>query len=214
MKLRLKQLDILNNKNIDPYIDEINFIGKDNYYSNLSTRIDRRYNQINNIYSLLENNLNEEEYMNKVLNTYDFTYDYNIIMNSNLVSNENISFIVRSKSDINFERKIYTIKEIVSLYTYNNILFDSINMVEFDLEYMKKYYELDNVEFINRKELLSFYKYIKEVLNDFNLKNKYLINDVKNILTKERLQDDLDNLFEFTNNEISIINNSKRLKLV
>ena len=214
MKLSLKQIDILNNRYIYPNVDySLKSINEDTYFTNMDIRINSRLEQINNLKDLLNSDLNDIEYYNKVLDVYNIRYKYNFKLNTPFVSFDNATIIVNSTSDTLFDDKIYTLKEIISVYIYNNIMLDGVYLTEYNENYMKKFYDLSLIEKVNYKEFLSYYNYLKKELNNKNMLNKNMANIIKNELSEERIQNDLISLINMTNNEISEVQKEKKLCL-
>lgn len=209
MILRLKQLDILTN---DSFVDSIQ---DDELYTNaMIERINSRYEQIDKLKKLLSEDLQDIEFYHLVLDIYNFIYTNSSALHINFVSDYNLSIIVRVKSDQKFENKIYTLKELMSLYYYHNIYTEGMNYVEFDEDYMSKHYDLKYIERINNEELKMFYKYIDRETNNYKHNNINTIKEVKEILTKERIENDLNKLISFTRDEIEILKNQNRMSFV
>ena len=214
MKLSLKQIDILNNRYIYPNVDySLKSINEDTYFTNMDIRINSRLEQINNLKDLLNSDLNDIEYYNKVLDVYNIRYKYNFKLNTPFVSFDNATIIVNSTSDTLFDDKIYTLKEIISVYIYNNIMLDGVYLTEYNENYMKKFYDLSLIEKVNYKEFLSYYNYLKKELNNKNMLNKNMANIIKSELSEERIKNDLISLTNMTNNEISEVQKEKKLCL-
>ena len=209
MVLRLKQFDITLNQMFNP-LNNIDNTDKLVYYNDLKRRIDRRVNQINNLIILLNNDLDDKNYYETVLQTYDICFDHNAKFNVNFVSDYKLSLIVGYKSDKKFKDKIYTMKEIMSFFRYDKIMLNRINVIEYDDEYMNEHYNTSHIVRVSDKELMATRKYLYRELNKMN---KNILNDIKSILSKEKLLNDLNNLLEFTLEELKAINNNQKLKL-
>ena len=209
MILRLKQLDILTNNSFVKNIEDDEL-----YTKAMIERINSRYEQIDKLKKLLSEDLQDMEFYHLVLDIYNFVYANSSALHINFVSDYNLSIIVRVKSDQKFENKIYTLKELMSLYYYHNIYTEGMNYVEFDEEYMSKYYDLKNVERVKNDELKMFYKYIDRETNNYENNNKNTIEDIKKILIKERIEKDLNELVNFTKHELEILKNENRMSFV
>ena len=59
-----------------------------------------------------------------------------------------------------------------------------------------------------------FYNYIDRETNNYKHNNINTIKEVKEILTKERIENDLNKLISFTRNEIEILKNQNRISFV
>ena len=106
MKVRLIQNDITINQMFNP-----SYFRRDlKHYENQKERINKRIEQIKNLCSLLSENLSDEEFYKLVLSTYEIDFDNKAKFNLNLVSDYDLSLIVRYKSDKKFKDKFYTIK--------------------------------------------------------------------------------------------------------
>ena len=156
-------------------------------------------------------NLSDEEFYKLVLSTYEIDFDNKAKFNLNLVSDYDLSLIVRYKSDKKFKDKFYTIKELFSLFSDEKIMLERINVVEYDEEYMKEHYDISNIERIDNDMLMGFYNYLKR---DLDIINYDIVKDLREILTKERVLNDLNNLMSFTISELDCLESrDKELKL-
>lgn len=207
MKVRLIQNDITINQMFNP-----SYFRRDlKHYENQKERINKRIEQIKNLCSLLSENLSDEEFYKLVLSTYEIDFDNKAKFNLNLVSDYDLSLIVRYKSDKKFKDKFYTIKELFSLFSYEKIMLERINVVEYDEEYMKEHYDISNIERIDNDMLMGFYNYLKR---DLDIINYDIVKDLREILTKERVLNDLNNLMSFTISELDCLESrDKELKL-
>ena len=132
MKVILRQNDILTNKSMNPNIDEMYYYDKKKYQYNLNERINKRLDQLNILNTLINNDLDDNEYINLVLKAYYLKYEYQKKLNLNIIASNNLSIIVNTNSDFLFEDKIYTLKEIISFYTYYNVFLKNTNIIYFN----------------------------------------------------------------------------------
>ncbi len=197
MNIQLKQLDITLNQYYNPDYNNIY-----QFRLSLKNRIDNRINQIINLLKLLNDNLSDIEFINIFNNVYDIRFQNKGVLNLNIVSDYNLTMIINYASDIKFDNVLYSIDEIIDLFKNNNIALLGINYVEFDSEYMKKYYDISNVNRINEEELSKVYNYI---LENTRVYNNNFIKDIREKLKREKILKDLNNLINFTSDEFNYI---------
>ncbi len=206
MILSLKQFDINQNQYYNPSIDF-------NNDKSLIERINKRINQINNLRLLLNENLSNEEFYDLAIKIYDIRFENQSIIRINLLSDYNLMIHLVVRSDETIPLGLYSIKEVISYFKYNNVLLEGIHFDEYDQNYFKEYLNIDMSDFkkVSEEELTGFYRYLKNELDIRNY-NDNLFKLIKKQLTFDRINEDLNRLIDFTNVELNYLNNKRVLK--
>lgn len=201
MYIMLQQLDITLNQCYNSYFDNEEEKYNHNHINSIYKRIQRRYDQLENLKTLINENLSDEDFYRLASKTYYFTFRNQKFLKSNIILStkyDNLMLQVRVNSNYNFDiNKCYSIKELEELFEKESILFESIfitednvindksNFIECsDEEFSKYYIRLKNLEtVISKKNLL----------------------EVKSVLTKDRLMKDYKRLLKQTEEELGYL---------
>ena len=206
MEVRLKQLDITVNQCFGPYINsEVNdyYI---NYYKN---RINRRINQINTLTRLLEDPINDYEFYNLAREVYEIKYENGSYLSTNILldtgyDNLTIKLKVNSKKALP-SNYIFSYEELLKYFKIGNVLLDGVYVVDnakvFDgFDYIK-------CDDQGLADYLGKFKKFNSIISRTN------IDELKKVLTRDRIRKDLINLVKYTiieiNYLINVLNSNK-----
>lgn len=206
----LQQKDITVNQHHGPSYELVKdkIVTKEMYDKALFERIDRRIEQIDNLKRLKDEELSDEEFYELVKKVYFITYENKSVLNVNILSDYDLTIRLGVNSTIEFDQnKFYRVEEIYELFKEKEILLSNINICEYDYKYYKKVYGVERKDFVlvPDDKLGKIYSDMNRKLNDSY--NKKIIDRVRRIITKERIESDYRKLIDFTNLEFVYLKN-------
>lgn len=210
MEVRLKQFDITINQCFSPYINsEVD----DNYINHYRNRINKRIKQINILNRLLNDVINDYEFYLLAREVYDIKYERDGYLSTNILldtgyDNLTIKLKVSSKKSLPFNYA-FSYQELLKYFEIGNVILDGVYVT--DNEKVVDGFDYVKCDDQGLSDYLGKFKDFKDIISRPN------IDELKSVLTKDRIRTDLINLVKFTILEINyMINvlNSKKLTRV
>lgn len=202
MYIMLRQFDITLNQSYNPYFDD-NMENKynPNYLKHMYEKIEKRYNQLDNLNRLLNEDLTDEDFYFLAEKAYYFTYRNQKFIKSNVLLDIKHDYLmINVRVNTNYEidhNKAYTMEEIESLFKNESILYESHFISEDnDIEDVSNYKVCSDEEF---SYYYNRFTSLNRIVSDKSIK------EVRRILTKDRIKSDYEKLLEFTESELGYL---------
>ena len=204
MYIMLQQLDITLNQSFNPYFNNsFDDESKQKFIKHLYNKIDRRCEQLDYLKRLINEELSDEEFYSLASKAYYFTYKSQKFIKSNILLDINHDYLminIRINSPLEIDHnKNYSIFEIENLFKNEKVLYEEVFISEDnDIK------DTTNYMVCSDKEFSYYYNRLNGLRNIVSIKN---INEVRKLLTKDRIRKDYDRLLKQTEDELKFLSN-------